>query len=115
MKMFRNLKAWAVCFLLCGVFFSLRAAGGDSPFKDGTDEGEHSFVAVEVSITNGRIVDIRMTHHGGGGEKYAEMVKPLITRILEKQSTDVDAVTGATVSSNHLKKAVKNALQKATI
>ena len=103
----------ATCLLLCGLFFALGAAEGGSALKDGTYEGEHSFVAVSVTVVNGRIADIRIIRHGGGGQKYADMVQPLIAQMLEKQSTDVDAVTGATTSSNNLKQAVKNALQKA--
>ncbi len=104
-----------VCFLFYGLFCVLSTAGDAvaAQFKDGTYEGEQSFVTVSVTVTDGRIADIKITHHGGGGPKYAEMVKPLLCQMLEKQSTEVDTVTGATVSSNNLKQAVAAALQKA--
>ena len=82
---------------------------------DGTYTGSHSFVTVSVTVAGGRITAIEITEHGGGGEYYADLVRPLADRMVEKQSTDVDTVTGATVSSNHLKKAVQNALKKAEI
>ena len=115
MSTIKCLGSTTVYLLLCGLFFAPGAVGGETPLKDGTYEGEHSFVAVSVTIINGRIADIRIVRHGGGGQKYADMIKPLVAQMLEKQSTDVDTVTGATVSSNHLKKAVNKALQKAGI
>lgn len=82
-------------------------------YKDGVYEGKYSFVTVKVTIAQGRISDIQLVRHGGGGERYAEMVEPLIPLMLEKQSTDVDTVSGATVSSNNLRYAVDAALEKA--
>jgi uncharacterized protein with FMN-binding domain len=80
---------------------------------DGTYEGEHSFVSVSVTVTDSKISEIAIIRHGGGGQKYADMLKPLVERIIQKQSTDVDAVSGATVSSQNLKKAVEQALEGA--
>jgi len=82
---------------------------------DGTYTGSHSFVTVAVTIADGKIAAIIITEHGGGGDHYADLIRPLADRMLEKQTTDVDTVTGATVSSNHLKKAVAKALKKAEI
>ena len=86
---------------------------GAVSLRDGTYEGKHSFITVLVTVENGKIGDIAMTEHGGGGKKYADMVGPIIGKIIEKQSTDVDVVTGATVSSENLVKAVEDALEKA--
>ena len=113
MNTIKCLKATAACLLLCVLFFVSGMGKSEAELKDGTYEGEHSFVAVSVTIANGRIADIKMTRHGGGGEKYAAMVTPLISKMIEKQSTEVDAVSGATVSSGHLQKAVNNAFKKA--
>jgi uncharacterized protein with FMN-binding domain len=101
-----------IMFLICAVSPG-PSYGQKARYADGTYEGEHSFVKVRVVVRGGNIYDIEMLHHGGGGEEYAEMVKPLLSIMVKKQSTDVDSITGATVSSNHLKKAVNNALQKA--
>ena len=103
----------AVCMFLCVLICAVAAGQGDEALKDGSYEGEHSFIGVTVKIANGKIADIKMTRHGGGGEKYAAMVSPLIGKMIDAQSTDVDAITGATVSSENLKKAVDNALEKA--
>ena len=79
--------------------------------KDGNYKGEHFFITVTVTIENGKVSGIKMLHHGR--EAYAVMVKPLIGEIIKKQSTDVDSVTGATVSSRNLRRAVIDALLKA--
>ena len=83
---------------------------GDFPLLDGVFRGESSFVTVDVTVKDGKMTKIEIVHHGGGGEKYARMVTPLINEMIEKQSTEVDAVTGATVSSKNLKQAVENAI-----
>jgi len=103
----------ATGLFLLGLFLLPGALKGEAVLKDGIYEGEHSFVAVAVTVAGGRITEIRMTRHGGGGEKYAEMVRPLLVKMVEEQSTEVDGVSGATTSGNHLKKAVEKALRKA--
>ena len=84
-------------------------------YRDGTYEGSSSFVNVKVTIEDGNISDVTILGHGGGGKPYADLVAPLTKEIVEKQSTSVDAVTGATVSSDALKQAVKKALEKAAV
>jgi len=81
--------------------------------KDGTYEGTYFFITIEVTIENRKISGIEMLHHGNGGRKYAAMIEPLMGEIIKRQSTDVDAVTGATVSCRNLRRAVIEALLKA--
>jgi urocanate reductase len=88
-------------------------AGNDTLYADGTYEGSHSFVSVEVKIENSRISSIDITRHGGGGQKYADMISPMAKDIIEHQHTNIDIITGATVSSNNFITAVNNALEKA--
>lgn len=84
--------------------------------QDGVYQGEYSsfpnFAQVEVTIERGRIVDIELKFHGGSWIGHrADAVIP--RRILEEQSTRVDAVMGATNSSHVIMNAVEDALQKA--
>ena len=108
-----NLAGRVVMVFLGLTLVRAGTAGGEEARRDGGYEGESGFVAVSVTVAGGRIAGIRMIRHGGGGEKYAEMVRPLLERMVEAQSVEVDTVTGATVSSNYLKEAVAAALRKA--
>ncbi len=81
--------------------------------QDGVYTGDGGMVKVEVTISDNAISEIEITSHGGGGEHYREMVTPLTEEIIALQDAEVDSVTGATVSSNSLKRAVRDALSKA--
>ncbi|MGN0378701.1 MAG: FMN-binding protein [Butyrivibrio sp.] len=79
--------------------------------KDGTYQGEYDvgyiYAKVEVEIRDNEIVSITILEHRNERGEPAEKV---IDDIVEKQEINVDAVSGATNSSNVIKKAVENAL-----
>ncbi len=104
------MKRVYVSILSFFIIFVSRVYAWDGSYEDGVYVGEHSFIKAEVTVKEGEITDIKILRHGGGGETYEEMVEDLIPLIIENQSIEVDAITGATVSSNNLKKAVENAL-----
>ncbi len=68
---------------------------------------------VQVTIKDGKIAEVktlsRLCSSWFGAKAYGK-VEP---RIVEKQSPDVDAVTGATLSSHNIMNAVRDALRKA--
>lgn len=66
-------------------------------------------VHVAVTIKDQKISDIKILEHTKGFGGKAE--QPIITAILEKQSTQVDAVSGVTISSKTIAQAVANALK----
>jgi uncharacterized protein with FMN-binding domain len=87
---------------------------GDLP--DGVYEGEaRSFpnkAKVRVTVQHGRIHDVFVLSHFASGIGHrADDVIP--QRIVEEQSTAVDAVTGATNSSRVIMNAVEVALKDA--
>lgn len=83
-----------------------------SKVQDGEYIGECDNRAVKVTVAvrakNHRIIDIQILRHDNGMGKKAEEIT---SRVLEAQSIDVDAVSGATFSSNTILKAVENALE----
>ncbi|MCK9554822.1 FMN-binding protein [bacterium] len=93
------------------IIFAYYAHADSKSYVDGVYTGEHSFVKVRVTVEDGKISDIEILSHGGGGKKYEKMIEPLKSDIIKAQSTEVDSITGATVSSKNLKKAVENALK----
>lgn len=93
------------------------APSQSSPYKDGTYEGSAEgyggTVVMKVSIKDGKIADVQNVSASGEDASYWSMAKELIPQIKEAQDPNVDAVSGATYTSNGIKNAVKLALQKA--
>jgi len=76
---------------------------------DGIYHGNYFNVWLDVTVANHRIVKIDITEHyhspiGKNAEKITD-------KIIQEQSLDVDVVTGATMSSKSILKAVEIALQ----
>ena len=84
-----------------------------SQVKDGIYEGrsETDMVKVDVRVTvsNGDISDIEIVKHECGKGKIANVI---VEDMIEKDDVEVDAVSGATFSSEVIKDAVRNALRK---
>lgn len=77
----------------------------------GTGQGRNGTITVNVTVSSGQITDIEIT---GENEtpKYFSRAKSVINSILSAQSTEVDAVTGATISAEGIKAAVEDALEQ---
>ena len=109
---------WASVFLcMTSGCATPKITGGpitDHSLTDGlyTGEATHGPVSViaEVTIQNKRIIKIDLIKHRNWKGKPAEKV---VVRIIEEQSTNVDAVSGATISSIAIMNAVEDAIQKA--
>lgn len=86
-------------------------------YKDGDCFGKASAyngnVEVKVTISGGKITAIDIVKTKDDEEYFFDAQKKVIPEILEKQSTDVDAVAGATTSSEGICHAVEKALEEA--
>lgn len=86
-------------------------------YKDGECFGKASAyngnVEVKVTISGGKITAIDIVKTKDDEEYFFDAQKKVIPEILEKQSTDVDAVAGATTSSEGICHAVQKALGEA--
>ncbi len=82
-----------------------------SSIKDGTYTGEFKaglvFVKVKTTIKDEKITDIKLIEHQNGKGSAAESI---ISNIIAKQTTDVDMISGATISSKVIRKAIENSL-----
>jgi uncharacterized protein with FMN-binding domain len=82
-----------------------------SSLEDGTRRGawDAGLVKAEVlvSVEKGKITGIKLLRHDTGKGKPAESI---IESVMAAQSLDVDVVSGATVSSKTILKAVEHAL-----
>lgn len=83
-------------------------------YKDGTYTGQAygygGDVQVQVTVKNGYITDITILSSPGETEPYFTLAKTIIDTVIKKQTWEVDAVSGATYSSNGILGAVQNAI-----
>ena len=112
-KLFRA----AALVLLAALFLSGTAAG-EAKYKPGVYEvvtrGMDGKIYFEIEFSEDAIVDIRVTkHHETEGLGDVALQK-VIPAIIEAQSTDVDGKSGATITSNAIKKAVEEAIAMAS-
>lgn len=91
----------------------------DSQYKDGTYYGTGTGfggqVKVKVVISEGKITEITVENAPGEDGSYLAKAKTMIPNMIEKQSPNVDTVSGATYTSNGIISAVQNALSQAKI
>ena len=99
------------------------------PFKNGTYEAESDknarggYVAVKLYVFNGTITRVDFNEFNPDGtvkskdnytfEPWLEAFDKLPAAVVEKQSADIDVITGATSSSNMFKQAVERAIEQA--
>lgn len=102
-------------------------AGGSDPsvskvsesgtWKDGTytgsGKGFGGTISVKVTVKDGKISAIDVTSASGETASYFSKAKGIIPKMISGQTTNVDAASGATYSSNGIITAVRNALSKA--
>lgn len=104
---------------------STTAASNDAPaaqavnvYADGTYEGTGTGfrggqTTVSVTIQNDTITDVQVVSYEDDAPFFDRAVNPVISQILSSQSTQVNAVSGATYSSNGIMAAVADALNAA--
>lgn len=85
-----------------------------STLSDGQYDGQfdNGLIAAEVAvvISDHRIETIDLLSHRYGMGQKAEAI---VDDVISAQSLDVDAISGATLSSNTILKAIANALEEA--
>lgn len=79
----------------------------------GTGDGFGGTITVEVAVNGGRISKITLISADGETKDYLEQAEKLTEDIIKRQSSQVDAVSGATYSSHGIIDAVRDALEKA--
>ena len=93
------------------------ANSASGAYKDGEYLGKASAyngnVEVKVTISGGKMTAIDIVKTKDDEDYFFDAQKKVIPEILEKQSTDVDAVAGATTSSEGIAHAVQKALEQA--
>lgn len=91
---------------------------GGGKYTDGTYSGEgqgaSGVIKVEVVVTKGKISDVQLVEHNETKTLVEGVEDNLVPEIIEKQGTEgVEAISGATNSSQGVINAVNNALETA--
>ncbi len=107
-----------------GIMDAVKAALPDTSLKleqiaDGTHAGEaEGFLGpmkVEVTISDGKITEFKVVSHADTPDIANPALSELRDRMVEQQTWEVDAVSGATYSSKGFVQAVINALENAPL
>ena len=77
---------------------------------EGTGRGFVGEINVKITIAGGELTDIEVLSHSESPGYSDPAFANIPDRIIEEQSVEVDAASGATVSSNGIMDAVRNAL-----
>lgn len=80
----------------------------------GTAAGHNADLEVEVVVENGEIVDVQVVNHAETQGIADPALEEVPAAIVDTNSTSVDTVSGATVTSNAIMSAVNNALSGAS-
>lgn len=89
---------------------------GKFPYPDGvytgSGEGYGGTTKIELTLKNGTIQKIHVVSNEDD-ESFFKRAETLILLVIQRQSTDVDAVSGATFSSEGILEAIQEALEAA--
>ena len=86
-------------------------------YKDGTYQGSGTgfggTITVQVTVSGVKITAVDILSASGETGSYFASAQGVVSKVLSSQSPNVDAVSGATYSSNGIIQAVQNALSQA--
>jgi len=124
-------KVFACAVLALATSMPLAAHGGASnyskpagvdlsaqSYKDGSYQGTavgfRDGLRVEVTVKGGKVTAVKVIDHNEVNRRFYDYpIKVIPVAIVKKQSTDLDAVSGASATSYGIMAAVENALEKA--
>lgn len=80
---------------------------------EGQGQGYGGPIVVSVTVEYDILTDVHVVSHDGEDPAYYEQAEAIADKVLSGQSTDVDAVAGASFSSRGILEGINNALEKA--
>ena len=93
------------------------ASEAEGGYADGTYEGTAlgfgDDITVQITIAGGQLTDITVLDASGEDKPYYNQAKAVLDKMLAAGSTEVDTVSGATITAEGLINAVADALGKA--
>ena len=109
-------KTISLALILVLIATTLVGCGGGASYKDGTYTGDAEGMAplkVSVEVAGGKITKVEVVEHTETEGISDPAIEQIPALIVEKNSTDVDSVSGATITSDAIKAAVASALEGA--
>lgn len=102
---------------LSGVLQTETGTISGNTYMDGTYTGQADGfggeISVEIVIQEHQITEINVLSAEKEDGAYFSMAREIIPKIIEKQSAEVDTISGATFSSSGIREASAQALKKA--
>ena len=116
-KMKKYLSKVISAFLILSLIGCTSSSGGGAKYKAGTytasADGKNGPVTVEVVVSDTKIESVTVTDHAETAGISDAAINDLPKAIVEAQSTNVDGISGATVTSDAVKTAVADCLKQA--
>ncbi len=115
---YHRIASLLVCFMMVFAVSACSTPASNSLYTDGTytgiAKGMNGDVNVEVTIASDKIESVVVTDHKETPGISDPAIETIPEEIVEKNSTDVDVVAGATITSKAIIEAVAQALDKAS-
>lgn len=108
MKRIFKYTACAAIVMTAGAAFAATTATGTAP-------GKHGMIDVSVEFDGGKIKAVKVVKEKENKILAKKVYEEMIPAMVAANSADVDAVAGATVTSEAVKRAVKQAAEKAGV
>lgn len=112
----RSLVAIILLVILV-VSVGCQAKVAEGKYVDGTyngvGEGKYGPINVEVIVDKGNIIEIKALEHSETPGLSDPVFEKMFKAMVEKQTTEVDAISGGTVTSEGITAAVADALKDA--
>ena len=108
-----SLLVSAALLLACVFLYDNANAKPQGEVFTGKAQGMMCEIVAEVTVADGKIVDVKLTGPDETPALGGKVLEEMPAKILEAQSTDVDGMAGATVTTDAVKAAVNDALVQA--
>lgn len=108
----KTMAALAVAALFSGSLAAATPALKDGTYT-GTGSGRNGEITVELTVKAGKLATVNVVRHGETAGISDAALARVPAEIVAQQSTAVDAVTGATMTSEGIKAAVADAIRQA--
>lgn len=107
------MKKLVALLLVVFTMLLVGCSGSSVETYTGKAQGYQSEIEVEVALQGDKITEIKVISHGDTPGISDGVIEDTPKAIIEAQSADIDALTGATKTSQGIIDAVKDALAKA--